>query len=88
MEERLLINAQALRRISRSQGLPTGMVEKDYVISWFLKEVYENALLKEALIFKGGTALRKVYFPETWRLSHDLDSLFSEILAWKRLEMV
>jgi len=49
------------------------MMEKDYAISWFLKEVYENRVLKEALLFKGGTALRKVYFPEMWRLSHDLD---------------
>ena len=68
-----MITAEALRRIARRQELPAGVVEKDYAISWLLKEVYENTLLKEALIFKGGTALRKVYFPETWRLSHDLD---------------
>jgi len=73
MEERLLITAEALRRISRQQGLPAGFVEKDYAISWFLKDTYENVLLKETLLFKGGTALKKVYFPETWRLSHDLD---------------
>ena len=48
-------------------------MEKDYVISWFLKENYVNDLLREAIAFKGGTALRKVYFPETWRLSYDLD---------------
>lgn len=68
-----MITAEALRRISRRQGLPAGMVEKDYAISWFLKETYENTLLKEVSLFKGGTALKKVYFPETWRLSHDLD---------------
>ena len=68
-----MITAEALRRISRREGLPAGIVEKDYAISWFLKETYENTILKEALLFKGGTALKKVYFPETWRLSHDLD---------------
>lgn len=68
-----MITADALRRISRRQRLSAGMVEKDYAISWFLKENYENDLLKEAIIFKGGTALKKIYFPETWRLSHDLD---------------
>jgi len=73
MEERLLITGNALRRISRTLGMPAGMAEKDYVISWLLKEIYEDTPLKDALIFKGGTALRKAYFPETWRLSHDLD---------------
>lgn len=27
----------------------------------------------ENLLFKGGTALSKLYFPETWRFSEDLD---------------
>lgn len=73
MEERLLITGNALRRISRILGMPAGVAEKDYVISWLLREMYEDTPLKDSLIFKGGTALRKVYFPETWRLSHDLD---------------
>ena len=73
MEERLLITGNALRRISRILGMPAGMAEKDYVISWPLREIYEDTPLKDSLIFKGGTALRKVYFPETWKLSHDLD---------------
>lgn len=29
--------------------------------------------MKEALVFKGGTAIRKLYFPDTWRLSEALD---------------
>lgn len=73
MEERVLITAESVRRIARQQGLPAGIVEKDYVTSWFLKEWYENPALREGMIFKGGTALKKVYFPETWSLSHDLD---------------
>jgi predicted nucleotidyltransferase component of viral defense system len=68
-----MISAEALRRIARRQGISVGWAEKDYVISWFLKELYESNCLKESLVFKGGTALKKVYFPETWRLSHDLD---------------
>jgi len=68
-----MISAEALRRIARRQGIGVGWAEKDYVISWFLKELYENNCLKEVLVFKGGTALKKVYFSETWRLSHDLD---------------
>ena len=77
-----MISAEALRRIARRQELPVGIVEKDYAISWLLKESYENVVLKKALLFKGGTALRKVYFPEVWRLSHDLDfTLLGELEA-------
>lgn len=73
MEARILITAETLRRIARGQRLPAGIVEKDYAVSWFLKEIFVNQTLREAFLFKGGTALRKVYFPTTWRLSHDLD---------------
>lgn len=68
-----MITDKAVRRIARREKLPAGMVEKDYVISWLLKEVYDNPVIRENLAFKGGTALKKVYFPDTWRLSHDLD---------------
>lgn len=29
--------------------------------------------LKEVFVLKGGTAIRKAYFPDTWRFSEDLD---------------
>lgn len=47
-------------------------MEKDYVNSWILFAIY-NSNLREKLIFKGGTALSKIYFPEIWRFSEDLD---------------
>ena len=38
-----------------------------------MKMIYqEDSKLREILIFKGGTAIRKIYFPE-WRLSEDMD---------------
>lgn len=52
MEERLLITGNALRRISRILGMPAGMAEKDYVISWLLREIYEDTPLKDSLILK------------------------------------
>ena len=73
MEKRVLITQQSLKRIASQKKLPAGVVEKSYVIAWLLKEIYQNETLKEALVFKGGTALNVVYFPETWRLSHDID---------------
>ncbi len=45
------------------------MVDKDYVLGWLLYGFAKN----RDLVFKGGTALSKVYFPRIWRLSEDLD---------------
>lgn len=63
----------ALRRLARKTGFDTATLEKDYALTWLLRGIYGNgSKLKDVLIFKGGTAIRKVYFPE-WRLSEDLD---------------
>ena len=47
-------------------------VERDYVFGWLLKAMSENEYLSRALIFKGGNAMRKAYYPHT-RFSNDLD---------------
>jgi len=77
MEERLLITADEIRRLARGIGLPAGVVEKDYAITWLLYGLYHrDSRLRNPMVLKGGTAIRKVYFPETWRLSEDLDFTF------------
>lgn len=54
------------------------VIEKDYCISWFLIGLANN-VLKNFLIFKGGTALRRCYFQD-YRFSEDLDfTLIKEI---------
>ncbi|MEA2053573.1 MAG: nucleotidyl transferase AbiEii/AbiGii toxin family protein, partial [Candidatus Thermoplasmatota archaeon] len=67
-----MLTEEEIRRIARRKNLNVGLTEKDYVIEWLLKGIYESNI-KDGLIFKGGTAIKKVYFPETWRFSHDLD---------------
>ncbi len=52
-------------------GVPPSTVEKDYVISVVLRELWTSGIWKN-LVFKGGTALRKVYFSD-YRFSEDLD---------------
>ncbi|TDJ56782.1 MAG: hypothetical protein E2O46_00535 [Ignavibacteria bacterium] len=42
------------------------------MIGWILKGIPDNEFLKNKLRFKGGTALRKIHFPD-YRLSEDLD---------------
>lgn len=67
-----MIPADRIRKIARERKFPAGVMEKDYALSWLLFGIYSSNL-KDILIFKGGTALSKVYFPKIWRLSEDLD---------------
>ncbi len=52
--------------------VPPEVVDKDWVLGHFLSAFYSIDEHKEKLIFKGGTALRKCYFPN-YRFSEDLD---------------
>lgn len=64
-----MIDRRELLEKARQKGLNLMMIEKDYVLGWLL---YGFAK-KNNLVFKGGTALSKIYFPKIWRLSEDLD---------------
>jgi predicted nucleotidyltransferase component of viral defense system len=54
------------------------IIERDYIQSYILAGIASRPALKDRLIFKGGTALKKVHFRE-YRFSEDLD--FSAIDA-------
>ena len=64
-----MIDRRELLARSRARNLPLQVIEKDYVLGWALFGISQAT----DLVFKGGTALAKVYFAETWRLSEDLD---------------
>jgi predicted nucleotidyltransferase component of viral defense system len=64
-----------IQKIANRLGIRDTQIEKVYVIGWVLRGISINKYLKEKLIFKGGTALRKIYFPD-YRLSEDLDFTF------------
>jgi predicted nucleotidyltransferase component of viral defense system len=68
----VLIDKRELLEKARQRNLSLQMVEKDYVLGWLLFGVSKIP----GLVFKGGTALSKIYFPEIWRLSEDLDFAF------------
>jgi predicted nucleotidyltransferase component of viral defense system len=61
-----------IRALRAEWGLRDDVIEKDYVLGWMLAAIAAEPTLKDAWVFKGGTALRKCYF-ETYRLSEDLD---------------
>lgn len=70
-----MISEARLRTLAREQNSGVGLTEKDYVNSWILKAIFTSRL-KDNLVFKGGTALSKIHFPERWRFSEDLDFTF------------
>lgn len=73
-----MLTEEEIRRIAKKRELNVGLTEKNYVIDWLLKGIYESDI-KDKLIFKGGTAIKKVYFQKIWRFSHDLDFTASNL---------
>lgn len=60
--------------------VPMHVIEKDYALSYILAGIAKQKDLSHSLIFKGGTALKKIFFGD-YRFSEDLD--FSVINAPK-----
>ncbi|RMF09820.1 MAG: nucleotidyl transferase AbiEii/AbiGii toxin family protein [Candidatus Neomarinimicrobiota bacterium] len=48
-------------------------IEQDLILSRVLVDIYQNEYLQDQLLFRGGTALNKLFFPEPVRYSEDLD---------------
>ena len=72
---RLKIQEECTRK-----NLRPDIVEKDYALSYVLAGIAKQKHLTHSLIFKGGTALKKLFFGD-YRFSVDLD--FSTINAPK-----
>jgi predicted nucleotidyltransferase component of viral defense system len=67
-------------RLARGGGrrIPEAVLERDYCLAWFLVGLSRSPL-REHLVFKGGTALKRCYFGD-YRFSEDLDfTLASEM---------
>ncbi len=67
-----MISRAELQRLANREKVALGTLEKDYVLTEVLQALSLVPTFSELLVFKGGTALRKVYFPD-WRYSEDLD---------------
>ncbi len=74
-----MITDARVRTLARQDGVTAGLAEKNYVNSWILYAIYTGPF-DDALVFKGGTALSKLYFPDMWRFSEDLDFTATEPL--------
>lgn len=71
-----MIQPGEIQAIAGKEGVRDTQIEKDYVISWVNYGIANNSFLKENLVFKGGTVLKKVYFPD-YRFSEDIDFTFT-----------
>ncbi len=67
-----MIKQGEISRKANKEGVREQQIEKDYIISWILWGIYKHDFLNDALIFKGGTCLKKLYI-EDYRYSEDMD---------------
>jgi predicted nucleotidyltransferase component of viral defense system len=61
-----------LQEARKRLGIPWEVLERDYALSWLLAGVSRVDALRDTLVFKGGTALKKCFFGD-YRFSEDLD---------------
>jgi len=67
-----MIKPGEIQQKAREVGVRDQQIEKDYILSWILKGIAQHEQLSKAIVFKGGTVLKKIYF-EYYRFSEDLD---------------
>ena len=73
-----MIPREEISRLSHRLQMNELILEKDYVLTWVLLSIADSKLFP-ILAFKGGTALKRIYFPN-YRYSEDLDfTLLEEI---------
>lgn len=49
------------------------MVEQDLILTRLLIELYQDPILEQQIVFRGGTALHKLFFQPGYRYSEDID---------------
>jgi uncharacterized protein len=83
-----MIKPGEIQKKAREVGVRDQQIEKDYILSWILQGIAQHGQLSKAIVFKGGTVLKKVYFDD-YRFSEDLDFTLldkeisnDQILGW------
>jgi predicted nucleotidyltransferase component of viral defense system len=67
-----MIGEAEIRRLAAIWRVDPMVVDLDYCLGWFLAALTSTGRPADQLWFKGGTCLRKCYFPD-YRFSEDLD---------------
>lgn len=74
-------------RLFKEQGgrrIPESILERDYCIAWFLVGLSRTPL-RNKVVFKGGTALRRCHFSD-YRFSEDLDFTLLQTLSFEEIK--
>lgn len=59
-------------KIAEQYNVPKSTIDKDWALGHVVDAIFQNEELRDVLIFKGGTCLRKCWF-DNYRFSEDLD---------------
>jgi predicted nucleotidyltransferase component of viral defense system len=86
MAEALMITRRELRQQAGRLGMSLGALEKDYILTLVLQHIYAEETWCQTLIFKGGSALHKLYLHR--RLSLDLDFTAQEPVSLEAIRPV
>ena len=79
-----MISEAELRRRAGEWSVDPMIVDLDYVLGCFLSQLYQDQVAT-GLLFKGGTCLRKCYFPD-YRFSEDLDFTAETYMSQETLQ--
>lgn len=80
-----MISDTEIRRIAWISGVEPSVIELDWALGWALWGIARAELLGPNLLFKGGTCLRKCYFPD-YRFSEDLDFTATRWPGWDAID--
>lgn len=67
-----MILQKEIATLAEQQGVAKTTVDKDWALGRFVDAIFSIPVCREQLVFKGGTCLKKCYFPD-YRFSEDLD---------------
>jgi uncharacterized protein len=80
------VNKDEITELAAQQGVFPVILHKDYAVTVLLSVLSRFSEIKN-MSFKGGTAIKKIYFPET-RFSEDLDFTCSVDVSEQLLRLI
>lgn len=81
-----MIEPKEINKVATENRVNDRQIEKDNILSWVLLAISKNEILSKALVFKGGTVLKKAYIDD-YRFSDDLDfTLLDEAISNDRIK--
>ena len=75
-----MISEAEIRRVAAHKKVGPMIIDLDYSLGWFLHGLITVSKWNQSCIFKGGTCLRKCYFPD-YRFSEDLDFTMIQLIT-------